>query len=168
MAKTSTGISIEADLLNKFKSRYRDKSFSEFVEELVRRELGEIISIDTLEQKIKDIYETYLFLSDKRAELIEIQLKDVERLSIMKRQDLEQYKLKREIELMEWIQKTKDIPEIINLIDIVRQDHTKLLNTKFILNQVDILRTKYPALKLGMFQIRDMLNRVVESQKPQQ
>lgn len=161
MSKLITTVSIDVELFKQFNSRFPNRNFSKFVEDNIKKELGDIVSIPELQQKIMDTSDNLFFLNDKYEEVIKMRLQSIEMKNIEEKTQLEEKLKEKQIEIQSLLNKTKDIPEIIEIINEVRVDVNKITDTKYIISKVDLLRQKYPAIRIGVFQLRTILSKLV-------
>ena len=161
MSKEITTVSLDSELNKSFKEKYPNRNFTKFVEDCMRKEIGEKVSLIELDNKINDNLEELSFLEDKRDELLKMELQETLYKDKIKSKEIEDKLLEKQNRINDLIQKTKDIPEITEIINEVKSDLSKL-NTRFLLTKSNELRVKYPALRIGITQLRDIL---IESTK---
>lgn len=161
MTKVTTSISIDDSLILRYKDKNPRGSFSAYVEDVLRRDMGNVVSEEDLKAKIIEANETLIYLMDKQDELIRMKKMEFINKTEYEKREIEKAIEERELKIQDAIDKVKDIEEIKTLVEIVREDKNKITDTKFMVDQVNILREKYPNLRIGVIQLRDALNRLV-------
>lgn len=158
MSKSITSITIEGKLLNEWRTSNPNKPLSQFIEESLKRELNENISIEDLEKKIKESYQNYLYLTDKLNEAIDREEQNIDMKNESDKKEIFRIKEEKKARLDKLEDLSKNIPEIQELKEKVKTHSNILMDTKYLIEFVSNIRSKYPDTKIGIVQLRDVLS----------
>lgn len=156
MPKTSTGISIEGELINAFKRRHPNLSFSEYVESLVRKELGQVMTLSEIREKQMEAVKLLTELDQREGELLKREENRIVQSTIEQREELERVKKERMEKLKSTREKLQAIPEFLTLAEQVKEDPSKL-EVKYLMAFIDEARAKYPDFRISARDIRLVL-----------
>jgi len=158
VSKSITSITIEGKLLNEWRTSNPNKPLSQFIEESLKRELNENISIEDLEKKIKESYQNYLYLTDKLNEAIDREEQNIDMKNESDKKEIFRIKEEKKARLDKLEDLSKNIPEIQELKEKVKTHSNILMDTKYLIEFVSNIRSKYPDTKIGIVQLRDVLS----------
>lgn len=156
MGKTTTSVSIEHDITKRFRDKYKDRSFSEYVESLVSKDLAEKLSIEEIDSKLKEAHEEVRYLEDKLSEAINNLEIETDIRANTEKERLKNIKFEKQQQLNQYIERFKGFPEINKIIDDYKMTSNILFNNKYMVEQIENLRKKY-GVRIGIVQLRDVI-----------
>ncbi len=154
--KTIATISISPSILDRAKIEY--SNISKKVEELLERELGETVDLDLLYQKLDKNIEENTFLTEKISDVLRTQKEELKARTEVEQEQIALRERETQKDLVFWIEKLKEMPELQEFVKKARGDTTIYNNTRELMGFVSEFRNKYPELRLDVNKIRGLID----------
>lgn len=163
MVKTVTSISIEIELMDKFKASHGERAnFSDYISKLVSDDLNQNVSLSELERKIQDTEETLVYLNDKYEELLKFQTQSIEFEARNEQEKLENKIKAKEERIQKVVTDLSAIPELAPVIEEARSNPSLITNSKWLFEKLDFVRQIQPNARFGIVQLRTFLSKSVQ------